>query len=190
MCRRESAGVIEALCMAFPEMAAELLPGGQQQVRASLLIRPAAPAADSRWSVRASQLPLHAACVSAQNWIVPPMGLGLPEGGDDDAASPSGERSEAAAAYPAAVVSVLLAAHPEAASCADANGCYPLHLAARHSPSPRVVETLLAAHPEAAALADAKGNLPLHLAFVRPAWKPGAPPRIGTLCYCRCVGPP
>ena len=35
MCRRESAGVIEALCVAFPEMAAELLPGGQQQVRAS-----------------------------------------------------------------------------------------------------------------------------------------------------------
>jgi len=44
MCRRESAGVIEALCMAFPEMAAELLPGGQQQVRASLLIRPTARA--------------------------------------------------------------------------------------------------------------------------------------------------
>lgn len=48
LCRRESPGVMRALCAAFPTMASELLPGGQEQ------------------------LPLHAACVSGGNWLVPP----------------------------------------------------------------------------------------------------------------------
>eukprot|EP01043_Picozoa_sp_COSAG02_P023714 COSAG02_NODE_1274_length_13507_cov_8.324060_5_plen_304_part_00 len=48
LCRRESPGVMRALCAAFPTKASELLPGGQEQ------------------------LPLHAACVSGGNWLVPP----------------------------------------------------------------------------------------------------------------------
>jgi hypothetical protein len=106
LCRRESPGVMRALCAAFPTAASELLPGGQQQ------------------------LPLHAACVSGGNWLVPPsfaftFGNEDGEGGEEEEEEQDlGVKVDDSAA---AVVSSLLQAHPAAASCPDADGCYPLH---------------------------------------------------------------
>ena len=142
LCRRESPSVMRALCAAFPTSASELLAGPQQQ------------------------LPLHAACVSGGHWLVPPS---ISFGASEDEDVTTEEKVDDSAA---AVVAALLEAHPAAARCPDADGCFPLHLAARHSPSPKVVETLLAAHPTAASTPDKAGNLPLHLAFMRPLMKP------------------
>lgn len=99
LCRRESPGVMRALCAAFPAEASQLLPGGQDQ------------------------LPLHAACVSGGNWLVPPsFSFGMQ--GEDEDTELCGEKIDDSAAE---VVNILLQAHPEAARCADVNGCYPLH---------------------------------------------------------------
>lgn len=67
----------------------------------------------------------------------------------------------------AAVVAALLAAHPEAAQCANSNGGLPLHIAAQcqHGESGLgMVEALLTAWPQAAREKDKSGYLPLHWA--------------------------
>lgn len=63
---------------------------------------------------------------------------------------------------PAAVITALLGAYPDAAKCVDDQGMYALHYACGNQATRDVIRQLLVAFPDGAKIADPRGMLPIH----------------------------
>lgn len=96
-----------------------------------------------------------------------PFFVFCPELGKGDWYRPSALERASAAPAETDVIERLLVAHPQAASIADAQGCFPLHHAAAGGAPVSVVRAVLAAHPGAAAERDHSHFFPLHWAAER-----------------------